>query len=204
MAGLLAVSLALGGCAAGAASDATQVVGAVAQLQAADGRRICLDRTTRGEPLAIFRTMLPAPNPARRPLGWRTPGPLMPSASITNRQLVADEFRDQHVVLPEHGQTAPELAFEAQWQLNGLARRMANVAGDKDVAIPDGAKVQPRWWIRNRLDPGCDMPYTISNPVLAQNIAFVSVTAGHQGTIYAVQRDKGVWKPIAKWSNWLY
>lgn len=197
-------AVALTGCSAGQPNDATQVVAAVARAQIVGNRPVCIDRATHGEPLAVFRTMLPAPDPARRPLAWHPSGPLRQGQKIPTRALVADELRDAHIVLAEPDQDGEPLPAPTQLQLNAYAVQLSKLEADKTVRVPAESQLRPRWWLVNRLDPNCRVPVTVSDPVLARDMAFVSVTAGHFGTLYAVQRSPSGWTPIAKWSDWLY
>jgi hypothetical protein len=35
-------------------------------------------------------------------------------------------------------------------------------------------------------------------------LAYVAVTAGHWGTVYAFNKRGGRWAALGQWSNWLY
>ncbi len=188
-------------------ADERQVNGALLALLTTPGKRICVDAATYGEPLAVFGAMLPAPDPARRPLYWRPPEALDPGRVLTNRDLVDVELRKEQVILPERPQTAPRLPLTVQQQLNGLAAQAAVMEADRGVRL-DGTPAAPlatvRWWVRNRLDPSCGPIYTVSKPVFVENTAFLSVTAAHQGSTYAFRKTGTRWVPFAKWSTWLY
>jgi hypothetical protein len=188
-------------------TDAEQVSHALLKTLTADGQAICLDSTTQGEPLAVFRTMLPAPDPARRPLGWHEPKPLLRGQNVTNRELVAAEFRDEHVELPEPAAAEKMLPVLMQLRLNALARAVAFIPSDGPSGLRNSADVplaRVRWWVLNRLDRTCGPVYTLSKPIIVRDVAFVSAMAGHDGSIYALRRVGQVWEPLAKWSNWLY
>ena len=95
----------------------------------------------------------------------------------------------------------------AETQLNQLARMASLVEPEQGVtvrAVPEAPLATVRWWPINRLTPRCDFIHTVSKPVIKQSIAFVTVTAAHQGTTYAFQKSADGWSTIAKWSNWLY
>jgi hypothetical protein len=188
-------------------SDAEQVSQALLKTLTADGETICVDSTTQGEPLAIFRTMLTAPDPARRPLEWHEPGPLNAGREVTGRQLVAAEFRGEHLQLPEYGTAENALPALLQMRLNALARAVAFIPSDAPTSVKGNAEVpnaRVRWWVSNRLDRSCGPIYTLSKPIVVRDVAFVSVMAGHEGTIYALRKADRVWAPLAKWTNWLY
>lgn len=208
---ILSVAMMIGLTSCGVSSplvgDAEQVTGSLLKILTANGEAICVDSTTQGEPLAIFRTMLTAPDPARRPLAWHQPGPLNAGREVTGRQLVAAEFRGQHIQLPEYGTTEDVLPPLLQMRLNALARAVAFLPSDAPTSVKGSAdvpKARVRWWVLNRFDRSCGPIYTLSKPVLVRDAAFVSVMAGHEGTIYAMRKADGVWTPLAKWTNWLY
>ncbi len=207
---LLAVAAcATAGCGAvdGTSTDEQQVNAQLLKVLTTPGKRICVDRGTYGEPLAIFRTMLPAPDPARRPLYWTPPGPLQDGRVLSRSELVGLELGDKRVRLPEHAQDPNRLPFITQTQLNALAREASLITADSDVRLretPLAPRATVRWWVRNRLDSSCDPIYTVSKPVFLHDVAFLSVTAGHQGSTYAFHRKAGQWAAVAKWSTWLY
>jgi hypothetical protein len=190
-----------------AADDRTQVMQSLLSVLTADGKPACVDARTRGKPLAIFRTMMVAPDPARRPLAWFVPQPLRPQGMLSSQQLFDDQFRSERVVLTKPRRPAQALPNDLQGQLNAAAGQLSLDQEEDRLAISDSqaaplAKV--RWWVRNRFDQTCSPIYTISNPVIAKNVAFVSVTAGHWGTTYAFQKKGPSWATIAQWTNWIY
>jgi hypothetical protein len=188
-------------------TDAEQVTQSLLKTLTADGATICVDSTTQGEPLAIFRTMLTAPDPARRPLAWHEPGPLNAGKEVTGRQLVASEFRGEHIELPEYGTAENVLPPLLQLRLNALARAVSFIPSDAPTSVKasgDVPKARVRWWVSNRLDRSCGPIYTLSKPIVVRDVAFVSVMAGHEGTIYALRKTNKTWAPLAKWTNWLY
>lgn len=191
---------------AGAEDDTQRINRTLLRLLTSDGRRICVDGKTYGEPLAIFRTMLPAPDPARRPLGWHLPTPLEAGPSLKVGRLADQELRGERIVLPERPQTRDFLPAVEQVRLDGLAREAA-LSDTESVpvrAAPDAPRATVRWWPLNRLDRGCGPVYTLSKPVLFRDAAFVTVTAGHRGSTYALQKADRDWSPVARWSTWLY
>lgn len=205
----LAALLALPGCGSGPAGgdDAARINQALLRTLTSGGERICVDGKAYGEPLAIFRTMLPAPDPARRPLGWHPPSPLREGPSLTGRQLADAEFRGERIVLPERAQGKDKLPQIQQVQLNGIAKEASLMRPLQDVGLdrsPAAPLAKVRWWVLNRLDRSCGPVHTVSKPVIYRDMAFVSVTAGHQGTTYAFRNAASAWTPVAKWSTWLY
>ena len=201
---------ALAGCgeSSKAPTDATaQVMQSLVSLLTADGKAACIDSRTRGEPLAIFRTMMAAPDAARRPLSWFAPQPLRPTGMPSRRQMFDDQINAERFVLTTPQQSSRPLPVLLQGQLDAAARQLS-LYGDQDrvsIAAPQAAPhATVRWWIRNRFDRGCTPVYTASNPVVANNIAFVSVTAGHWGTTYAFRKHASAWSPVGQWTNWMY
>ena len=94
-----------------------------------------------------------------------------------------------------------------QSQINAAATRLSLYKTKDHIAVDSWSKAplaRVRWWIRNRIDSGCSPVYTVSNPVVAKNVAFVSVTAGHAGTTYAFRKQAQAWTPIGQWTDWIY
>ena len=202
--------VALAGCSAASqtpADDTTLVMRSLLSVLTADGKPACLDGRTRGQPLAIFRTMMVAPDPARRPLAWFAPQPLRPNAMLTGRQLFDDQIRSDRIVLAKPQQSSRPLPNLLQGQLNAAAGQLSLYQNQPRVAIdawPAAPRATVRWWVHNRVDRACTPVYTVSNPVVAKNVAFVSVTAGHWGTTYAFRKQAETWSAIAQWTNWIY
>lgn len=198
----------LGGCSGWHAdTDERRINTLLLQVLTSDGKGICVDSGTYGEPLAIFRAMLPAPEPARRPLAWSKPAPLTPGRNLTGQELVGSELKGQQVVLPERPSGKDRLSVIEQIQLNDWARQASFASTYPAVSLadtPEAPRARVRWWGWNRLDSSCRPIYTVSKPVIFQNMAFVSVTAAHQGSTYAFRKAGAAWAPHAKWSNWLY
>lgn len=202
---LLVSLVAAGGC---SRSDSTgTVMGAVLKTLTADGKSVCIDRATSGEPLAIFRTMASAPDPARRPLAWFPPNPLRSDQNLSVGRLVDDEFTDQRTVLARPKVGRQPLPLTEQRRLDAAATKLSYAQVDRDAVVTDAAsvpKAHARWWVLNRLDSSCTTVYTASPPVIVGDMAFVSVLGNHWGTTYAVEKRAGVWSTTAQWSNWLY
>ncbi|WP_375396518.1 hypothetical protein [uncultured Sphingomonas sp.] len=206
---LLFAAGASGGCQADSRprGDAAFINESLLKVLTANGKRICVDRGTHGEPLAVFRAMLPAPDPVRRTLSWSAPTPLEDGRAITNRELFDIELGDGQVVLREPTQNGARLPFTAQLQLNALAREGSYQLSDSGPSVansPAAPLAQVRWWLSNRFDSSCGEVYTFSKPIVMRDMGFVSVTAGHRGTTYAFRKDNNAWAPLAKWSTWLY
>ncbi len=197
------------GCGAlgGESEDVRAVSREVVALIGGDKTIVCIDSGTRGAPLAVFRTMSSAPDPARRPLAWHAPTMLQSSQRFSGKQLLNAEFADVHPVIAKPGDQVGQLATLDQIQLNALASQMANdnytrSAGLSGVVSRPNVKV--RWWPINRFDRSCQRLYTVSDLAIANDTAFVSVTSGHWGTTYALRRVGSAWRPAAQWSTWLY
>lgn len=207
---LACAALSVAGCAAQGGEpldDGSQVVGAVMATLASDGKPICADKQTRGQPLAIYRTMTYAPPAARRPLAWHAPGPLRPPRPLSRRDLYEDQIGGRRVYLREPGSGMVALPAEDQRRFDSAARAMSvsDFEPPKDVAHAyDGPGLTARWWLFNRFRRDCSPTYTLTSPVIRDDIAFMSVTAGHWGTTYAVVKQGNEWRTAAQWSNWLY
>ena len=207
---VLAIAAVASGCSAdnGApASEAEKLVRATLQTLATDHRPICVENRTNGKPLAIFATMTATPAPAQRVVGWHAIAPLGSGPTMSNTQIYRDTF-DRHVSrLAEPGNPARPLGLLAQQKLNAAARSLALTGEPVEVYLGNGlgvAGVDARWWPLLRLSSKCPIAFTLSNPVLAKDIGYITVQSGHWGTTYALQPRDGTWVPVAQWSNWLY
>lgn len=188
-------------------SDTSEVLHALSATLTADNKAVCIDGSTRGDSLAVFRAMLSAPPASRRPLAWHQPQPLRPPASPSSWRIFNDEIRDDRILIPRPQQMGAPLPFLLQRQLDYAANRLSLVQESEEFSISPwtGAPLaQPRWWIANRLSRDCSPAFTIMNPIVAKNVAFVSVKAGHWGTTYAFAKQDAKWKAIGQWTNWLY
>lgn len=202
--------LSLAGCSVGsvpANGDAGPVLHALAATLTADKKPVCIDSSTRGDSLAVFRAMLSAPPAARQQLAWFEPQPLRPPTNPSGWQVFNDEIRDDQILIQRPQQMGAPLSFLLQRQLNFAANRLSLVQGSDELAITKsgGAPLaRPRWWVANRISPGCSPVFTVMNPVVSKNLAFVSVKAGHWGTTYAFAKQGAQWKAVGQWTNWLY
>jgi hypothetical protein len=198
------------GCAgseAGANDDATQVLHALAVTLTSDHKGLCVDSETDGEPLSIYRTMMALPATERPVLDWHQPEPLRPPVELSGKRVFDGELRSDQIYLRPPAQTTAVLPTDQQRALDAAASRLGLKTDNpaKTVAPWPGAPlVEPHWWGFNRLSGSCSPRYTFSHPVVAKDIAFVSVTAGHWGTTYAFSKKPGGWATIGQWSNWLY
>ena len=207
MATLVTAGLLAGCTPAPAPQDAAIVRAVLALLQsdrapAAPG--LCVDARPRGTALAIFRTMRMTTEPDERP--WRSPAPLGAAPRVKGRQLFEDAVGRDRLRIREPETPAPALPRAAQLRLDAAARALSladrstdHVVGD-DLA-PPGMAV--RWWLLNRLR-GCERVYTLSRIARNDAIGFVTVTADHWGTTYAVERVSGGWRVTGQWDKWLY
>lgn len=205
----ITAAVAVAGCSAIATpdNDRDRIFEQLAQVLTSDGKTACIDSTTRGEPLAIFRTMMVAPDPARRPLAWSVPGPLRPPQGLSSKQMFDDEFRSGRVLLTEPGGKSNALPAIEQAQYNTAARALSAFQTESHLTVPDfrsAPLARSRWWPFNRFSPGCHPYFTVSDIIMGKDIAFVSVTGGHWGTTYAFRKQAEAWTPAAQWTNWLY
>lgn len=205
--GLLFSLSSCGAPSAPANSDVDLVLHALVATLTADGKPVCIDRATRGDSLAVFRSMLSAPPASRRSLGWYLPQPLRPPAAPSVKDVFNDAFRDDRILISRPQQAGGPLSFLLQRQLNTAAAKLSLIQESSPVALNpwNGAPLaQPRWWVLNRFSLRCSPVYTVTNPIVAKNVAFVSVKAGHWGATYAFVKQEREWKTIGQWSNWLY
>lgn len=207
IAALAATALLTGCSAAPAAEDAAIVRATLALLQsdrtpAATG--LCVDARPRGTALAIFRTMRMTTEPDERP--WRSPTPLGAAPRVKGRQLFEDAVGRDRLRIPEPGAPAAALPRETQLRLDAAARALSLADRSIDYVVnddlaPPGMAV--RWWLFNRLR-GCERTFVLSRIARDDAIGFVTVTADHWGTTYAVERGPQGWRVTGQWDKWLY
>lgn len=177
----------------------------LASERAATASPLCIDDRTRGEPLAIFRTM--RGKAIGHDLRWRHPAPLHAAPTVSNRALFEDAIGRDRLRIEEPQSTGAALPAAAQRRLDTAATRLAMVGGSTAVTFGAAAAVPgaiPRWWLWNRVRSECARTYVLSRIVRDANTAFVTVTADHWGTTYAVERSGADWRVGAQWDNWLY
>ncbi len=206
---VVCAALLLSACgAAPADDDSSRIVASVLkQLTAATPQAICVDGRTEGEPLAIFRTMIVAPDPSRRALVWRAPGSLLPNRVVADKALGEGNLSDSRTRIPLADPATAALPMVDQVRLNEVAREAMIAVAAPQGPISDSMEAplaRVRWWPLNRIGGGCREIYVVSRPVIIRGMAFVSVTAGHQGTTYALENRQQSWVPVAQWANWIY
>ena len=205
---MLAAIALLAGCSAAPIDDDGRVVRATLALLAsgrATNEPLCVDDRSRGEPLAIFRTMR-----AETPEGdrhWRHPAPLTPPDRVSGRELFEDATGRTRLRIAEPQSNAAALPAVDQRRLDAAATSLASVGDSRAVTIGAAEAVpgvSAHWWLLNRLRAGCDRRYQLSRIVRSADLGFVTVTADHWGTTYAVERVGRDWRVTAQWNSWLY
>lgn len=205
----LSTLLLLSGCAPATLDDDGRIVratlGVLAAARAAGSPPLCVDNRTRGEPLAIFRTMRAATT--EHDLRWREPAAFQARPRISGRALFEDAIGRNRLRIDEPQSVGAILPANDQRRLDTAATTMA-ILGDSGSATFGKAAAspgtRPRWWLANRVGPGCDRVYVLSRIVHDARIGFVTVTADHWGTTYAVERWGDDWRVAAQWDSWLY
>lgn len=205
---LAALALVLPGCDATPIDDDGRIVRATLALLA-NGRTgdgpLCVDDRTRGEPLAIYRTM--RAQAAKGDRHWRHPAPLRALGPVSQRALFEDAIDRNRLRIAEPRSTAAALPATEQRRLDAAATSLALVSKSDAVTIGDAEAVpgvSARWWLLNRFRAGCERRYLLSRVVRSGDTGFVTVTADHWGTTYAVERSGGTWRVTAQWNSWLY
>lgn len=192
-------------------NDDEKIVHAILGQLTLEGQAICLDDQTSGNSLTIFREMAHAPRASRQELKWYHPTSLRPDTlSVRKNYSWAERESSQNVAkLAEPTAGNDALSDLEQMMLNGAALRLSNSVSqdERSVAlrsswIPDNSDT--RWWPLNRLHSVCRPIFTLGNPIRRAGTAFISVQAGHSGTLYALKVSNGNWVPVAEWSRWLY
>jgi hypothetical protein len=202
-------ALALAGCAQRPLDDDGKIVRATLALlvtgRPAGEADLCIDNRTRGEPLAIFRTMRAAS--IDHDLRWHQPTPLHAIPRVTGRALFEDAIGKNNLRIQEPPTVGAVLPATDQRRLDTAATTLSilgesnNVSFGADAAATGAA---PRWWLLNRLHSGCERTYVLSRIVRNADTGFVTVSADHWATTYAVGRAGGDWRVTAQWDRWLY
>jgi hypothetical protein len=188
--------------------DDAKIVRAVLATLVSDGKPVCVDASTAGRALTVYREYLVAPRPSREGLGWHPPEPLRPPPMPTESQIDTAVAQNKDLHLPEPGDRRDKLPAVMQADLDSAAHALSlPPVADRTVKInaswaPKG--VVARWWPINRLKSDCEPLYMLTNPARARNIAFVTVQAEHWGTTYALRPQGKDWATVAQWSNWIY
>ncbi len=183
-----------------------KIVRATLRVLASDGQDVCVDRRTRGAPLAVFRAMDGAPPASRRPLAWRAPQPLRPPAGLSGKELFRDQIQDQRTYLRQPDVGPEALSYNEQRSLDLAARRLSLALPAPSTVVESGSVpgTTTRWWLFNKFAPGCVPNFTLSNPVWDAGVGFVTASADHWATTYAIQPRGNDWVATAQWSVWLY
>lgn len=187
-------------------SDDEKLVRATLQVLSADGSQICVDASTTGRPLSVYRIMASNPPAGVKPV-WFVPASLKPPQALSDAELYRGAQADGTAHIDQPGNMTAVLPSRAQAQLDRAAWILSERDPNPTVTISPSwglVGVKPRWWLRNRLSRHCAPNYQISDPVTANNIGYVTVTAEHWGTTYAFTRSGSDWVARAQWSNWLY
>jgi hypothetical protein len=208
IAALLCVVLA--GCTGSGAmpkTDSEKVVFETLKLLTAPGEAICVDAATAGRPLDVFHTMVSNPPPGLQLPVWYVPARLKPTTALSIAQLYDSTQKQASVHIDQPANNTAQLLPALQTQLDRNAWIMSSLGRTKKVMIsPDWpvGGLKARWWLRNRISSHCQPNFRIANPIVVRNVAFVTVTADHWGTTYALARQGAGWAIRAQWSNWLY
>ncbi|HVF95533.1 MAG TPA: hypothetical protein VM900_14575 [Sphingomonas sp.] len=196
-------------CAPAALDDDGRIVRATLRVLVRDrpatAPALCIDNRTRGEPLAIFRTMRASGN--EHELRWRHPAALHAATPVTQRALFEDAIGRNRLRIVEPQSTGATLSAADQRKFDTAATALAIMGKSDSVALDTGMAVpgaSPRWWLLNRIHTGCDRVHVLSKIVRDAQIGFVTVSADHWGTTYAVERNGADWRVTAQWNSWLY
>ena len=187
--------------------DSAKIIRATLRQLVDDGRPICVDDMTNGPPLAIFHAMITAPMQSRRLLVWRPPAPLRPPLDPSARTIARDTIDAQEVRLDQPNPPGGALPPLEQRRLNYEARLLSTYRDYTSVKISPAlgvGRVVARWWPLNRFARDCQPRFVVSDPIYRNNIAFVTVKAGHWGTTYVLERRGDDWRTSAEWTRWLY
>ncbi|MDB5581812.1 MAG: hypothetical protein JWR80_6988 [Bradyrhizobium sp.] len=186
--------------------DEEKLVQAALGMLNGKGEPVCVDATTVGGPLSVFRSIASNPPPGAAPPAWFLPTGFSPTAALSAADLYRGARADGavHIDQPTNGTSV--VSMPAQAMLDRAAWLLSAQDADRRITIAPSWQpgIKARWWLRNRVSRHCSPNYQISNPVRARDIGFVTVTADHWATTYAFKRSGSGWAARAQWSNWIY
>jgi hypothetical protein len=207
---LAMMMLGVAGCSPGARvadDDGKPIVRAVLDFLVKARTPICIDASTRGHALRLWRDVVDSPQPVRDGLGWQPAIPLAPPSVLTARDLARIELKGAEKTLVRPDDDEPAIPRDEATALTTAARALTvPLVQNGDVDIREGdvpAGVQVRWWAMNRVRSDCPV-YLLSNPAVNRDTAFVMVKTDHWGTVLALRHVAQRWSVIAQWSPWLY
>jgi hypothetical protein len=187
-------------------NDEDKLIQATLGLLSGKGQPLCVDATTVGHPLSVFRSIASNPPPGSTPPAWFLPARFSPPAALSGADLYRGAQSDGAVHIDQPINGAAVVTTPAQAMLDHAALRLSAHDTDRPVTISPSwlPGIKARGWLRNRVSWHCSPNYQISNPIRARDIGFVTVTANHWGTTYAFKRSGSGWAARAQWSVWLY
>ena len=204
--------LALAGCGGGKAparlDTDRQIVRAVLEKLASDGKPVCVSRWTFGAPLSQFRVAKRGQLERYYVLDWATPGPWRPPRMPTQKELREAVRHGRNAHIPEPSAEIDTLPEEKRAILDRLAFAIAPPAVTLHTAfmhqgwMPKG--VTARWWMGRDDKLGCDANYVLSGIKRTGHAAFVAVRVHHWGTLYALVGGDKAWHVVGQWGPWLY
>ncbi|MBJ6120481.1 hypothetical protein JAO74_01615 [Sphingomonas sp. BT553] len=207
--GTAMLPVALAACTVGPGNDDAAIVRATLALlqsgRAPTAPGLCVDSRPRGAALAIFRTMRMTTEPDERP--WRLPAPLGTPPRVVGRQLFDDATGRDRLRIREPDAETAELPRETQARFDAAARALSLADRSESFAMNDDiapAGMAVRWWLMNRIMRGCERTFVLSRIARNDRIGFITVTADHWGTTYAVERATDGWRVTGQWDKWLY
>ena len=202
--------LALGGCQSTTHEEAERIVAATTVFinssdsgDIAAARSTCFDTPTRGEPLAIFRTMRSIPKSELK--RWYRPNRLRISPGRLDAATLADSAGRAGPRLREPEPELPDLSLPMKSLFASTAQRLIH-SEPQSVRLASSAVAGAtvRWWPRNRLASNCAQTYSLSHVVLDRGVAFIQASNGHWATLYALTRTPQGWHVAGQWDTWLY
>lgn len=207
----LGLAAMLGGCAGPAADELDgdrQIARAVLDLLATDGKPVCVERLTYGDPLQVYRSARRGELQHYYRLGWGKPAPLRPPEMPTQEELFDAVAENRSAGLPDAPRQANDLPRELRTAIDGQAYALSPAAIPTRAVVlqerwlPD--RVHARWWPGRNTALGCRANYVLSSIKRTDRIAFMAVRVDHWATLYALVRIRGSWTMVGQWSSWMY
>ena len=208
----LATLLTLAGCGGDGADRLApdeRIARAVLGVLASDGKPVCVQRITYGNPLTVYRSARRGELQRFYPLDWYPAQPFRPPSMPTQQQLRAAVEAKRDADLPDAPVRLDALPREQRSVIDSIAFAMSTSAvPTHSILVRQGwvpANVFPRWWPAKDRQNGCEANYVLSSIKRTDKAAFVAVRVDHWATLYALAPlPGGNWRVVAQWANWLY
>lgn len=205
---VLGGALALAGCGPRPLDADEQVARAVLGVLVADGKPVCVQRITYGDPLTVYRSARRGELQRFYPMDWYPPVPFRPPLMPTQAELRRAVAEGRDAELPDAPVRLDALPRDQRSQIDAVAFALSSSAVPTHSTLVRTAwtppRAHPRWWPGKDAALGCEANYVLSSVKRSDHAAFMAVRVDHWATLYALAPAGSDWKVVAQWANWLY